>query len=34
MSLKDNAAYVDNSLRTNHLAVCCDIELLTFRLRF
>ena len=34
MSGKDNAALVDDSLRTTHLAVCCDIELLTFGARF
>ena len=31
MSGKDNVAKVDDSLGTNHLAVCCDLEQLTFR---
>ena len=26
MSGKDNAAKVDDSLGTNHLAVCCDVD--------
>ena len=34
MSGKGNAALVDYSLRTNHLAVSCDVGILTFRGRF
>ena len=34
MSGKENVAWVDDSLRTNHLAVCCDLGLLTFGVRF
>ena len=30
---KDNVAYVDDSLRINHLVVCCEVGLLTFRVR-
>ena len=31
---KDSAAKVDDSLRTNHLAVCCDVGPLTIGARF
>ena len=34
MSGKDNAAKVNDSLGTTHLAVCCDIGQLTFEARF
>ena len=34
MSRKDNVVKVDDSLGTNHLAVCCDLEQLTFKARF
>ena len=34
MSGKDNVAYVEDSLRTNHLAVCSDVGQLTFGARF
>ena len=34
MSGKDNAAKVDDSVRTNHLVVCCDVGQLTFEARF
>ena len=34
MSGKENAAKVDDSLGTNHLAVCYDVGQLTFEARF
>ena len=34
MSGKDNAVKADDSLGTNHLAVCCDVGQLTFEARF
>ena len=34
MSEKDNTAKADDSLGTNHLAVCCDVGQLTFEARF
>ena len=34
MSGKNSAAKVDDSLRTNHLVMCCDVEQLTFEARF
>ena len=34
MSGQDNVAKVDDSLRTNHLAVCCDVGRLPFEARF
>ena len=34
MSGKDNAAKFDDSLETNHLVVCCDVEQLTLEAKF
>ena len=34
MSRKDNATNLDDSLLTNHFAVCYDIGQLTFEARF
>ena len=34
MSGKDNTAKTDDSLGSNHLVVCCDVEQLTLEARF